>query len=322
MMGLAIFSKLTPMLGIVILLLSALALLLVILTAALVFEMRRPPRHTTAYALARGLPCDPGDLGLPFEEWQLDRPRAVSLPIWDIRTGENPKSKIQNPKSITAVFIHGWGHSRVDVLPRVESVKDCCERIILYDLRGHGDATGLSNLGFGETDDLLALLERLGDERIVLIGHSMGAVIAIRAIADATRRNDPIANRVAGIIAYGTYCGFHESLRGRLRVAGYPARPITDLALLAHRCLGLTPLSLRDSDIAAIRAPLLMIHGCEDRVSSIDHVRRWSTQRASITLHEIAGGAHSDTYRIDPNSHDEIVAAFLRNIQNDGARAV
>ena len=48
--------------GLLILLAIAAGLLMVLLSALLVREARRPPRHTAGYALGRGLPCEPGDL--------------------------------------------------------------------------------------------------------------------------------------------------------------------------------------------------------------------------------------------------------------------
>jgi pimeloyl-ACP methyl ester carboxylesterase len=315
------------MVGLLILLATALAVMLAALTALLAREMRRPPRHTTAYALAKGLPCDPGDLDppLPYEEWWLDRPDGAQLPVWDI---SNPNSGIQIADSprrnskVTAVFLHGWGHSRVDVLPRIGSFLPFCDRIVLYDLRGHGESRHcLSNLGMKEDDDLLALLERLGDsQRFLLVGHSMGAVIALKATAEARRRNLPIADQIAGIIVYGAYCDFHRSLQGRLNVAGYPARPITDLALLVHRFSGLTPLSLREADVQAFESPVLMIHGCDDQIAPLEHGQRLAQAVKTATLHEIRDAAHVDAHTVDVTHHNQIVREFLREIADDWQR--
>ena len=63
-------------------------------------------------------------------------------------------------------------------------------RVILYDLRGHGDSSlgspdgRLSQLG----DDLLALCDALELERCVLAGFSLGGTIAMRAAIDAPER--------------------------------------------------------------------------------------------------------------------------------------
>jgi pimeloyl-ACP methyl ester carboxylesterase len=120
-------------LGLLLLFLVAAALLVLLLTSMLVMLARRPPRHTAGYALANGMPCDPGDMDLPYESWMLDRPGGIALPVWDI---EIPGA---SSSALTAVFVHGWGQAKVDMLPRLEPWREFCRRIVCYDLRGHGE---------------------------------------------------------------------------------------------------------------------------------------------------------------------------------------
>jgi len=296
------------MFGLLTLLLFGLALLVTLLAVMLAREMRRPPQHTAGYAVAHGMACDPGERGLDFDQWQLDRPDGAILPLWEART------KIPHT-GLTAIFVHGWGHSRIDALARIEPFASLCDRLVFYDLRGHGDSQNcLSRLGHDEDRDLLALLERLGaDERFLLVGHSMGAVIAIAAAAGAASRDEPIADRIAGVVAYGPYCEFHQSLQGRLRVAGYPRRPITDLALFIHKVRGLSPRSLCEQDAANLPCPLLVIHGREDCVSPLAHSTRIVAAARDATLHEIADGGHLDGHLIDPIEHERVVREFINH---------
>lgn len=51
--------------------------------------------------------------------------------------------------------------------------------MVRLDLRGHGDSSGAGVRTIAElADDVLALLDHLGVERCVLVGHSMGGMIA------------------------------------------------------------------------------------------------------------------------------------------------
>lgn len=63
-------------------------------------------------------------------------------------------------------------------------------RLVAYDLRGRGDsdkpATGYSLAAHAR--DLGALLDRLGLRRVVLMGHSLGATIALRFAVDHPTR--------------------------------------------------------------------------------------------------------------------------------------
>jgi pimeloyl-ACP methyl ester carboxylesterase len=129
----------------------------------------------------------------------------------------------------TAVFVHGWGHSRIDMLAHMTAWRGRFARQVFYDLRGHGDAEGsLSKLGYREDEDMLALLERLGDGPFVLIAYSMGAVIALAAAA----QDHPMREKIACVIVYAPYPDFHASLRGRMRRPGQPTRPMTDIAMI------------------------------------------------------------------------------------------
>lgn len=300
--------------GLLLLFGAALGLLIALLTAMLAWEMTHPPRHTAGYAIARNMACNPDDLGLSFESWVLERPDGARLPVWDVQGGQqagigDPQSTSDGPRP-TAVFLHGWGHSRIDVLARIKPYHQLCDRMVFYDLRGHGDSEHcLSRLGDREPEDLLALLERINEDRVVLVGHSMGAVIAMRAVTSAPRE---IRERIAGMIAYGPYCEFHRSLCGRLKIAGFPARPITDLALLLLRAIGIRPLSLREEDLRDWPTPLRVIHGDSDAVAPLEHARRIvEAAGAEAMLQVIPGAAHTDAHAIDDAQHEEIVGGFF-----------
>lgn len=314
----------SPMLGLMALLGIAAALLLALLVTMLAWEMVHPPRRTAAWAIARGLPSDPGEMDLEFEEWKMERPGGVRLPVWEIkgsqRSALSGQPNATTDDSLTAVFVHGWGHARVNSLQRIQPFLPLVERIVLYDLRGHGDSTGSSStLGDHDVDDLLALLERLGPAggRFVLIGHSMGSVIALRAAAAAMLigQRSVVSGQpglmIAGVIAYGPYCDFHRSLRGRLRVNGFPSRPLSDLALLVHRMRGIRPAAVVPQSLREMPVPLLVIHGVEDQVSPLEHARTIVEAAPDARLIEVEDAAHTDAHSVDQGMHDQEVREFI-----------
>ncbi len=63
----------------------------------------------------------------------------------------------------------------------------CSRRVVMYDQRGHGESVGISNLGRGEEEDLLALIECLGSGPVVVAGYSLGARVAVAAAARSDR---------------------------------------------------------------------------------------------------------------------------------------
>jgi pimeloyl-ACP methyl ester carboxylesterase len=213
----------SELLGLVILLLIAAMATVVILSGVIAYDAIHPPRRTAGYAIAHGLPADPGDMELAFESWTLDVPRDGKLPVWEITArGTGP----------TAVFVHGWGESRIEMLSRIGPWLDHADRVVLYDRRGHGDATGgTARLGTNEHNDLANLLERLGTGPVVLVGHGSGVTVAIATSAAVVG-----GVRVA---AYGVTTDAHTAIHGRLRAHGLLTRPLTALAMIWLRFGGI-----------------------------------------------------------------------------------
>jgi pimeloyl-ACP methyl ester carboxylesterase len=289
-------------LGLAILMLVAAALLLAILTAILIWEARRPARRTAGYALARGLSVDPGDMGLAYESWSLRR-MGAELPVWEVAGAAGRAGP-------TAVLVHGWGQSRIDMLARSGPWIDLAPRVVLYDRRGHGEARGaISPLGHGEDDDLLALLDELGEGPFLLAGWSMGAVIAIAAAArDAERA------RIIGVIAHAPYADLRSSLRGRLRSKGLPSRPFADLAMLWFRVAGLKHGSTLPR-AAALRCPLLVIHGSADTVTAAEEARAIAEASVHGEFISVVGAGHADVQA------DDAVRRLVNGVTDGGAGA-
>ncbi len=297
------------MFGLAIFLASAFVLVVLVLTIIMVHEATHPPRRTAAYAVARGLPVDPGEMNLTYDEWVLDRPYGVHLPVWEI------EGRSEATGQLTVVFIHGWGHSRIDSLSRIDPWLAWCHRVILYDLRGHGESSEhITHLGNGEDDDLLSLLEHLRVERddtFILVGHSMGAVIALAAAA----QQSALKQTIAGVVAYGPYMNFHGSLCGRLLAHGYPARPMTDLAMLWLTLRGRRPHSLSE-EVANVQCPVLIVRGTRDAVSSLDDSQQLLELAPQASLREIDGAMHSDPILFNHPHHLEELAAFLSQVSS------
>ncbi len=233
--------------GVLVLLLVALLLAVAVLSAIVCRDVLRPPRHTAGYAAARSLAFDPGEAGLQYESWTLDRPGG-SLPVWEVegRTGGPPIAR-------TAVFVHDWGESRIDVLRRLGPWPRLCERLILYDRPGHGEAGG-GALRRSEPDDLLALLEASGSGPYLLVGRGTGANLAIAAAS----RCQP--GTVIGVVAEQPVAGSGPWLRERLRSAGQALWPLSDLACWWMAACGAGIGNAR-ADAVRLRCPLLVVDG-------------------------------------------------------------
>src|SRR5207249_632714 len=98
------------------------------------------------------------------------------------------------PGTPALVFIHGWSCDRSYWKGQLEPFSQRF-KVVAIDLAGHGES-GLGRdawtiAAFG--GDVAAVVQKLGLERVILIGHSMGGHVT----AEAARR---LPGRVAGLV--------------------------------------------------------------------------------------------------------------------------
>jgi pimeloyl-ACP methyl ester carboxylesterase len=183
----------------------------------------RPPRRTLGWALAQGLPADPGDLGVTFEDAAV-RTDGTAMPCWWIAGRGGAGAPI-------VVLLHGHGRSRWDSLRRASAWVERAALVALPDLRGHGDAPGRGSLGRREPADVVRVLAeaeaRAPGHPVILVGHSLGAVVAIHAAALRARAGVPVAE----VHAFGPYDRVSTPFAARLRARGLPTRPVVGAVL-------------------------------------------------------------------------------------------
>ena len=122
---------------------------------------------------------------------------------------------VQGNGAIALVFVHGWCCDRRYWDRQVEHFAPHYT-VVCLDLAGHGvsgrDRTQWTVSAFGQ--DIVAVVEQLGLEQVVLIGHSMGG----RWIVEAARR---LPTAVIGLVSVDTWADVEptptpEQLRARL----------------------------------------------------------------------------------------------------------
>ncbi|MFI6564442.1 alpha/beta fold hydrolase [Streptomyces sp. NPDC050534] len=90
--------------------------------------------------------------------------------------------------ALPLVFIHGWTANRHRWDHQMTYFAEK-RRVIRLDLRGHGDSTGAGVRTVAElAKDVVALLDHLEVRRAVLVGHSMGGMIAQTITLDHPER--------------------------------------------------------------------------------------------------------------------------------------
>ncbi|XOV83138.1 MAG: alpha/beta fold hydrolase [bacterium] len=86
------------------------------------------------------------------------------------------------------VLVHGFTGSKLDFQDQLPWFADE-HRVIALDQRGHGESSNLGPYSINQaTTDLLGFLDGMGIERCHLLGHSLGGMVALRALLDAPTR--------------------------------------------------------------------------------------------------------------------------------------
>jgi pimeloyl-ACP methyl ester carboxylesterase len=123
-------------------------------------------------------------------------PPVEGLPqLTDSADGVHIEYKVYGRGEPAVVLIHGWSCNENYWSAQIEPLK-ARYTVVLVDLAGHG-ASGKNRTDWSMShygDDVAAVVRELSNRQIVLVGHSMGATVAL----EATRR---IGDRVIGIIA-------------------------------------------------------------------------------------------------------------------------
>lgn len=145
----------------------------------------------------------------PFGELRGERSWTLDLP-----DGAHIFVEETGPESNRgALFVHGsvlttdvWHYQMSDLQGH---------RLVFSDLRGHGQSTPKGSADYSIktlANDLLAVIEEAGLDEVVLIGHSVGGMIALQLCND---RPDLVGTRIKGLgLINTTYGPVTETLIG------------------------------------------------------------------------------------------------------------
>ena len=193
----------------------------------------------------------------------------------------------------TILYLHGRNQNREAAIPVVSVLVRRGYDVLAYDSRAHGESTGeYSTFGYYEKRDVSRAIDRLGGGEVIVIGHSLGAAVALQAAAED--------QRIVGVIAISSFTTVQQIVRdqvpgivptpwvrGTVRNAGAVARvdvDEVDTVRAAHR----------------IHVPVLLLHGAEDSFASPAHSRRIDAALAGPHDLVLVTGAHHNDVLASP----------------------
>ncbi|MFD5633328.1 alpha/beta fold hydrolase [Streptomyces sp. NPDC127077] len=187
---------------------------------------------------------------------------------------------------VPLVFIHGWTANRHRWDHQMDHFAQK-RRVVRLDLRGHGESEGSGRRTVAElAGDVLAVLDHLELDRFVLVGHSMGGMIAQTLTLAHPERVERLVlvnsisrmtySRGRGLLmAVSTKVPFKLFVAANIQRAfapGYPREKIREYISasadtpreVVMTCYG----AMRSFDVldrlGEIRTPTLLIHGFHD----------------------------------------------------------
>jgi len=271
-----------------------LTLLLVVVALATVSRHYRVPQvpHTRT----------PSILGIGFDEIRFPTAHGKTLYGWWIPTGSDSPGG-----AATLILVHGWGRNVDRVLPFVRPLRDAGYELLAFDARSHGSSSsdGTANmLKFSE--DIRAALdeaERRGaqPDRLGVLGLSVGGAAALHAAAHDSR--------IRAVVTVGAFADPGDLMRDELKAKGVPALLVPAVLRYAEHSIGARLEEIApEHQIAAIAAPVLLIHGEDDATVPVEHARRLAAAGGgTVRLLMLPDRGHSDCNR-DPRFWPEVTA--------------
>jgi alpha-beta hydrolase superfamily lysophospholipase len=219
---------------------------------------------------------------------------------------------VEHPNAVgTAVLGPGYMAAKSALLAEAREFHALGYAVLLVDFRGAGGSPGAdTTLGVREGEDFAAAAryaERTWPGRpVVLYGHSMGAVAALKAVA---------AHGVtpAGLVLDAPFDRMTTAVRVRLRAMGVPAWPAAELVVFwGGAQVGIDGFGHNPADdAAAVRCPAVMLHGDRDRRATPEMVRAVFDSLGGPKAITAFPAGHEPLARVDPGRWRAAVRAGL-----------
>jgi len=255
-------------------------------------------RHDRAETLMTGLTCEPFDISvddtIPLKGVFI---HACTLPVRG-----------------TVVLLHGIASCKEGMAAKARLLAENGFNCIVYDSRAHGESGGIDcTFGYYEKKDVSAYLDSAavrfpGSAPFGVYGHSMGAAVAVQALACDRRL-------VCGIVE-SPFAEMRETVHEyAAAMVGFHVDWIADAALNnAERIAHFSVDSVEPAASAQrIVQPVMVIHGLNDeKIPFVDGKTVYDRLRSEHKYwYPIAGGDHNHLRQIAGGEYDAKMIGFF-----------
>jgi|AntRauTorcE11897_2_1112592.scaffolds.fasta_scaffold13667_3 pimeloyl-ACP methyl ester carboxylesterase len=137
----------------------------------------------------------------------------------ETQSGININVKVYGDENNSAiVLLHGIGADYEMFSPQIEEYKNNDFCVIVPDMRGHGESSKVEQLKLTDfTYDIKEILDHFNIEKAIIVGVSMGGVIAQQFAVDYSNR----VKRLIIVDSFGKLDSTKEKLIGKIQVFGF-----------------------------------------------------------------------------------------------------
>ncbi len=219
----------------------------------------------------------------PSQKYEIIKPgSSKTIECWSIKT---------NPAKGTVVLFHGYGGQKSSMIDKSDEFLKLGYNTLLVDFRGSGGSDGnQTTIGFKEAEEIKTCFDYLtknGEQKIYLLGTSMGAVAILKAIKDYNLK--PTA-----IIIECPFGSMYQTTCARFTALGVPAFPMAGLLVFWGGVQnGFWAFSHNPTEYAkAVKCPTLLLYGEKDKKVSrqeIDEIYSNLTRKKQLKTYPLAG---------------------------------
>lgn len=240
----------------------------------------------------------------------------------------------------TVLMLHGIGGGHLAFAPQVETLASAGYRAVAWDMPGYGHSAPIEPYTFkGLAQSCIQLIESLKCEQVILVGHSMGGMVAQEVVArrpelvsrlvlcgtspafgkpDGDWQREFVAERTAPLDAGQTMAQLAETLIPQMVGPG----SLPEGVRLATHCMGLVPAATyrraleclvtfdRRASLANIHVPTLVVAGEHDRNAPPKVMKKMADAIANSTYIEMKGIGHLQNLEA-PDDFDGLLLNFL-----------
>lgn len=269
----------------------------------LLFPMSQAVFATNRAPIPPG-PRTPADLDLSYDDVALTTPDGVRLAAW----------YVPSRNGAAVVLLHGSGSTRTDVLDHAAVLAARGYGVLLLDARGHGGSAGHAmDLGwYGDADiapavGFLRAASDVSDDRIALVGISMGGEEAIGAAASSPQVRAVVAEGVTGRSGADLLPLRPRGVGRAFSTVFYRVQDTTAEVLSGVA----PPLDLRSAVIEVAPRPVLLIAAGDVPGEGAAGRRLQRAAPETVQLWEVPGAGHAAGLRTAPEEWSARVATFL-----------